>query len=122
MKINVKRAYEPVSDDDGYRILVDRLWPRGVSSEHACVNLWLRDIAPSSELRAWYGHRTARWPEFRERYRSELRDHGELLDLVLDIAHHRGAVTLLFGARDEEHNQAVVLRDVLSRRPVHTHH
>ena len=118
MAIRPKRVYEPPSDQDGYRILVDRLWPRGVSEESANVDLWLRRIAPSTELRKWYGHDVAKWPEFDRRYREELLAHGELLDLIRDIERHRKVVTLLFGARDEAHNEADVLLDVLGTRPV----
>lgn len=116
MSIRVKRVYEPSAGDDGYRILVDRLWPRGLSEATAGVDLWLRRVAPSTELRKWYGHDVARWPGFQERYREELSDHGELLDLVLDIERHREVVTLLFGAKDESHNEANVLLDVLRER------
>ncbi len=122
MTITVKRAYDPASAEDGYRILVDRLWPRGISQEKADVDLWLRDVAPSSALRTWYGHRVERWPEFRERYREQLAAHGELLDLISDIEQHRGAVTLLFGARDVDHNEAQVLLEVLASHPKHVHH
>ena len=121
MTIKVARAYEPPAAGDGYRILVDRLWPRGISQEKADVDLWLRDLAPSSELRTWFGHRVERWPEFQERYREELAHHGELLDLIRDVEGHRGAVTLLFGARDVEHNEAQVLLEALERHPKHVH-
>ena len=121
MTISVRRAYEPREATDRYRILVDRLWPRGISQEKADVDLWLRDVAPSSALRTWFGHRVERWSEFRERYRRELVEHGDLLDLVHDIEQHRGAVTLLFGARDVEHNEAQVLLEVLEGHPKHVH-
>jgi uncharacterized protein YeaO (DUF488 family) len=113
--IELKRVYEPFSEEDGYRILVDRLWPRGVPEASAQVDLWLRRIAPSDGLRKWYGHDVARWEEFRKRYRDELSTHGELLDLIGDVERHRKKVTLLFGARDEEHNEADVLLEVLQR-------
>jgi uncharacterized protein YeaO (DUF488 family) len=122
MTIVLKRAYEPPSDDDGYRILVDRLWPRGVSQASGRIDLWLRDLAPTSELRTWFGHEVERWPEFRERYRQELASHPDLLDLILDIEQHRKRVTLVFGARDETHNEAQVLAEVLADRPPHSHH
>ena len=122
MTIKVGRAYDPATAAHGYRILVDRLWPRGISQEKADVGLWLRDIAPSSALRTWFGHRVERWPEFRERYRRELGEHGDLLDLIRDIEQHRGTVTLLFGARDVEHNEAQVLLEVLRDHPKHVHH
>jgi uncharacterized protein YeaO (DUF488 family) len=120
--IRVRRAYDPPGATDGYRILVDRLWPRGISQEKADVDLWLRDVAPSAELRTWFGHRVERWSQFAERYRTELAGHGALLDLIHDIEHHRGTVTLLFGARDEEHNEARVLLEVLKGHPKHVHH
>ncbi len=111
--IKVKRVYEPVSGQDGYRILVDRLWPRGLSAESAHVDLWLRRIAPTTELRKWYGHDVAKWTEFQERYRDELSIHGDLLDLILDIESHRKTVTLLFAAKDEQHSEANVLAGML---------
>lgn len=122
MTIKVKRVYEPESEDDGYRLLVDRLWPRGLTEETAGVDLWMRDVAPSTELRKWYGHEIDKWPEFRGRYEEELTHHGELLDLIRDIEQHRKTVTLLFGAKDEEHNEANVLAEVLKRHPTHAHH
>ncbi|MCE5191998.1 MAG: DUF488 family protein [Actinomycetia bacterium] len=117
MAIKLKRVYEPLAPQDGYRVLVDRLWPRGLSAESAHVDLWLRRLAPSTELRKWYGHDMAKWPEFQARYREELSAHGELLDLVGDIERHRKTVTLLFGAKDESHNEANVILDVLKGRP-----
>jgi uncharacterized protein YeaO (DUF488 family) len=113
MTFRLKRVYEPASEDDGYRILVDRLWPRGISKDDARLDLWLRRIAPSDELREWYGHEVDKWPEFRERYRAELESHRDLIGLLHDIEHHRGLVTLLFGAKDEAHNEANVLIEVL---------
>jgi uncharacterized protein YeaO (DUF488 family) len=120
--IKVKRVYDPSSPEDGYRVLVDRLWPRGLSEKAAHVDLWMRDVAPTTELRKWYGHEVGKWPEFRERYEKELAQHGELLDLVRDIEHHRKTVTILFGAKDQEHNEANVLAEVLKHRRVHAHH
>jgi uncharacterized protein YeaO (DUF488 family) len=116
MSIKVKRVYEPRDPGDGYRILVDRLWPRGVSRQKADVDLWLRDVAPSGELRSWFDHQVDRWAGFRERYEKELDGHAELLDLVGHIEQHRGTVTLLFGAHDVDHNQAQVLREVVVHR------
>jgi len=116
MAITIKRVYEAPAESDGYRILVDRLWPRGISEEAAHVDLWLRRVAPTDELRSWYGHEVEKWPGFRERYEKELAGHAELLDLIGDIERHRKTVTLLFGAKDEEHNEANVLLDVLERR------
>jgi uncharacterized protein YeaO (DUF488 family) len=116
MAITIKRVYEAPAESDGYRILVDRLWPRGISEDTAHVDLWLRRVAPTDELRSWYGHEVEKWPGFRERYEKELAGHAELLDLIGDIERHRKTVTLLFGAKDEEHNEANVLLDVLERR------
>lgn len=114
--MRMKRVYDPPDDSDGYRILVDRLWPRGLSQEQAAVDLWLRLIAPSDELRTWFHHEGGEWPQFAERYREELASHSELLDLLLDIDRHRKKVTLLFGAKDERHNQAAVILEELKRR------
>jgi uncharacterized protein YeaO (DUF488 family) len=122
MSIRLKHVYEPPAVDDGYRILVDRLWPRGLPEKDAKIDLWLRDIAPTTELRRWFRHDVERWPGFRERYTQQLAEHGELLDLILDIEHHRRMVTLLFAASDREHNQAVVLDEVLKHRVPHVHH
>lgn len=110
--VRLKRVYEPPGPEDGVRILVDRLWPRGLSKEKAAVDHWMKDIAPSAELRKWFGHDPARWPEFRRRYMEELRGQTALLNQILELA-AKGTVTLLFGAHDQEHNDAVVLREVL---------
>lgn len=114
MTVKAKRVYEPPDESDGYRVLVDRLWPRGLAEEDAHIDLWLRRIAPTDELRKWYGHDVTRWPGFQERYRKELSEHGDLLGLIGDIERHRKTVTLLFAAKDEEHNEADVLLDVLN--------
>lgn len=116
MTIKIKRVYDPPASDDGYRILVDRLWPRGLTSEAAKIDLWMKGIAPTDELRKWFGHDPERWTEFHERYEKELADHEDLLDLIHDTEQHWERVTLLFGAKDEAHNQAVVLADVLKER------
>jgi uncharacterized protein YeaO (DUF488 family) len=110
--LRLKRAYEPASADDGVRILIDRLWPRGVSKEKADLGEWMKDIAPSTELREWFGHDPKRWAEFQRRYKAELRQHAEELDRIRALA-RKQTVTLVYGARDEEHNDAVVLREVL---------
>ncbi len=110
--IRIKRIYDPASADDGARVLVDRLWPRGVRKSQAGIDLWLKDVAPSTALRRWYRHEPARWPEFRERYLAELKSAPEALGELLELS-ARGTVTLLFGARDRDHNQAVVLRELL---------
>jgi uncharacterized protein YeaO (DUF488 family) len=113
--IKLKRAYEPPASDDGTRILVDRLWPRGVSKSDAALDQWMKDIAPSTELRQWFGHDPERWEAFRRRYAEEVHENEELLDQLRSLA-KKGIVTLVYGARDEEHNDAVVLRDVLLGR------
>jgi uncharacterized protein YeaO (DUF488 family) len=113
--IKLKRAYSPPSADDGTRILIDRLWPRGVSKSSAAIDLWLKDIAPSTALRKWFGHDPARWQEFRRRYSAEIRDHAAPLGELRATA-RKGRVTLIFAARDELHNDAIVLRDVLLNR------
>ena len=116
MSIELKRVYDPASESDGYRILVDRLWPRGLTEESARVDLWLRRLAPTTELRKWYSHDAEKWPEFQKRYESELAAHSELLDLIGDIERHRRTVTILFGAKDVEHNEANVVLAALKRR------
>jgi uncharacterized protein YeaO (DUF488 family) len=114
--IRIKRAYEPASPDDGHRFLVERLWPRGMKKEALEMEAWLKDVAPSTELRKWYGHELERWPEFQRRYRRELDANPAAWE---PLVHVRGTLTLLFSARDEEHNSAVVLREYLNehRRP-----
>ena len=114
--LKVKRIYEPPAPSDGYRILVDRVWPRGVSKERAAIALWLKEIAPSAGLRKWFGHDPERWPEFQKRYRQELRAKTELAERIRQLEKEHRVVTLLFGARDEERNQAIVLRDFLAAR------
>lgn len=110
--LSLKRAYEPPAESDGTRILVDRLWPRGLDKQHAAIDEWLKDVAPSPELRKWFGHDPARWPEFRRRYLAELADNEATARLRKLVREHR--VTLVYGARDTEHNQAVILRDFLT--------
>ena|SRR5690349_13734309 len=111
-RIRLRRAYEPPGPDDGPRILVDRLWPRGVTKAALKLDAWMRDVAPSDELRRWFGHDPARWTEFAERYRRELATHPTSLAPLLEAA-RRGPVTLVYGARDQQHNEAVVLKQVL---------
>ena len=114
-KVVLKRAYDSPSDEDGMRVLVDRLWPRGVRKVDAAIDHWLKDLAPSTELRKWFGHDPARWNEFRRRYSAELRERRSELDQLRDLARkHR--VTLVYAARDETHNEAAVLRDILLGR------
>jgi uncharacterized protein YeaO (DUF488 family) len=111
--VRLKRAYEEPVAADGARVLVDRLWPRGVKKAAAAIDLWAKDLAPSTELRKWFGHDPARWTEFERRYTAELRQHAELLDEIRTLA-RRGPVTLIYAARDQEHNEAVVIRDILA--------
>ena len=113
--IQLKRVYEKPSRKDGVRILVDRLWPRGLTKERAAVNLWLKDVAPSSELRKWFGHDPAKWKEFQLRYRKELRQKKDALMLLKQKSEDR-TVTFVYGARDEQHNEAVVLRKIVEGR------
>jgi uncharacterized protein YeaO (DUF488 family) len=113
--IQLKRVYEKPSRKDGVRILVDRLWPRGLTKERAAVNLWLKDVAPSSELRKWFGHEPAKWKEFQVRYRKELRDKKDALKLLKQKSEDR-TITLVYGARDQQHNEAVVLRKLVEGR------
>ena len=113
--IQLKRVYEKPSRKDGVRILVDRLWPRGLSKERAAVKLWLKDVAPSTELRKWFGHDPAKWKQFQSRYRKELQANKEALNLLKQKC-DKHAVTLLYGARDEEHNEALVLKKFLEGR------
>ena len=112
--IKLKRAYEAASKDDGLRILVERLWPRGVSKQKAKIDLWLKDLAPSTELRQWYGHDPARWPQFRKRYRAELKGQGDLLALLKYVTEVR-TVTFVYAASDEERNSAVALKEFLEQ-------
>ena len=112
--IRLKRAYEAASKDDGLRILMERLWPRGVSKREAQINLWLKDLAPSTELRQWYGHDPARWPQFRKRYWAELKDKGDVLALLKYVTEDRTA-TFVYAAGDEERNSAVDLKELLER-------
>jgi uncharacterized protein YeaO (DUF488 family) len=112
--LKLKRAYEPASRDDGLRILVERLWPRGVSKQKAKIDLWLKDLAPSAALRQWYGHEPARWPQFRKRYGGELKAHGGTLALLKYVIRDR-PVTFVYAASDEERNSAVALKEFLER-------
>ena len=111
-KVRLKRAYEDPAEEDGTRILVDRLWPRGIAKKVAAIDLWAKDLAPSTELRKWFGHESARWPEFRRRYAAELDQHRQQLEDLRELA-AQGPITLVYAARDQSHNHAIVLRDVL---------
>ncbi|RUM97604.1 DUF488 domain-containing protein [Pseudaminobacter arsenicus] len=113
--IKVKRAYEPPSPQDGERILVDRLWPRGISKDDAKLELWMKEISPSNELRKWYNHDASRQDEFRRRYAEELKAHQDLVEDLRERA-RKGPVTLVYSAKDETLNNAIVLRDLLLDR------
>ena len=117
--MRLKRAYEPAEKSDCTRILVDRLWPRGVSKAEARLDEWIKEIAPSAELRTWFGHDPARWDEFRRRYRAEIAHHPEILKDLRRRARER-PLTLVYSARDEVHNDALVLRDVILGRRDHS--
>ncbi len=113
--IKAKRIYDPPAKEDGFRILVDRLWPRGISKNEAKVDLWLREIAPSDGLRKWFSHDPEKWEEFKYRYESELRNKQELLNKIKQLEREKGIITLLYSARDEKHNNAIVLIEVLRK-------
>ncbi len=113
--VRLKRAYHDALPEDGLRVLVDRLWPRGLSKQKARVDIWLKDIAPSHELRKWFGHDPAKWKDFQARDRQEIKEQADALALLRKKA-KAGTVTLLFAAHDEAHNNAVVLKSVLNRR------
>lgn len=114
MTVSIKRIYDEPAASDGYRILVDRLWPRGIRKEAAALDLWLKDIAPSPDLRTWFGHDPAKFDEFRARYISEL-EHNPAVAELRDIIARNPTVTLLYGAKDPQINHAIVLRDFLVR-------
>lgn len=114
MSVQTKRAYDVEDKDKGYRVLVDRLWPRGVSKDDLGLDEWRKDLAPSDELRKWFGHDPERWSEFKKRYKKELSDKKDDIEHLRKKAKRR-KVLLLFGAKDEEHNQAVVLRDMIAK-------
>lgn len=116
LMIHLKRAYDEPSQNDGVRILVERLWPRGVAKEKAAIDVWLKDIAPSTELRKWYNHDPEKWKDFQKKYRAELKEKGDVLSLL----RHRmeeGTVTFVYAAKDEERNSAVVLKAYLEKKP-----
>ena len=115
MPVRIKRVYEPADEADGRRVLVDRLWPRGVSKEQARVDEWAKDLGPSNELRRWFDHDDAKFEEFERRYRAELEDRSDELDALAEQA-RQGSLTLVYGARNERSNQAVVLARVLTEQ------
>jgi uncharacterized protein YeaO (DUF488 family) len=114
MQIKIKRVYEQPEKTDGERILVDRLWPRGLTKEKADVDLWLKEIAPSTELRRWFAHDPNKWKTFRRRYETEIRHNDDLIKILKQRARER-TITLIYGARDEKHNEALVLKQFLER-------
>ncbi len=114
--IKIKRVYEKPAKEDGWRVLVDRLWPRGMKKEAAHLDVWMKEVAPSDALRKWFGHKPEKWGEFQKKYRSELREKKEFVAELKKMAKEHGTMTLLFGAKDEEHNEAVVLADALKER------
>lgn len=113
--VKLKRAYERSAPTDGTRVLIDRLWPRGLGKADAAIDLWIKDVSPSTELRKWFGHDPARWQEFRQRYVAEISEHSDQLTELRALARN-GTVTLVYSAHDERHNNAVVLRELLLRR------
>jgi uncharacterized protein YeaO (DUF488 family) len=115
INIRIKRAYESSDAGDGERILVDRLWPRGLTKEKAKVDLWLKDVAPSTELRKWFAHDPTKWTEFRSCYREELKKNEEQVSILRQEA-AKGTVTLLYGAKDQKHNEAVILQKLLTAK------
>jgi uncharacterized protein YeaO (DUF488 family) len=119
MTILLKRAYEPVEPSDGFRILVDRLWPRGVSKDAAHIDLWLKEIAPSTALRKWFDHDPSKWDEFQDRYFLELRHNPERVEQLTAYT-HRGVITLVYGAKDKEHSHAAVLKEYLESLKKHS--
>lgn len=115
MEIRIKRAYEKAVNADGRRVLIDRMWPRGVKKEDARIHYWAKDLAPSTELRKWFGHDPDRWTEFKKRYRAEIRDNKKGLATLRDELKGAKRLTLVYSAKDEEHNNAVVMADYLER-------
>ncbi len=113
MNIKIKRVYEKPDPKDGFRILVDRLWPRGLTKEKAAADLWLKDIAPSTELRKWFNHDAEKWKEFQKKYQQELKENKEAVSVLKEHL-KQGPVTLLYGAKDEEHNEAEVIKEFFS--------
>lgn len=118
-RVRLKRPYEPPAASDGTRVLIDRLWPRGVRKDAAALDLWLKDIGPSTELRKWFGHEPSRWAEFRRRYADEIAQKPQLLTQLRDIA-RQGVLTMVYSAHDEQHNDALVLQELILHPPTAT--
>ena len=114
--VRIKRVYEEASKEDGYRVLVDRLWPRGMKREQAKIDVWMKDVAPSDALRNTFHHDVMKWPDFEKKYRAELKKKEESLAQLKKLEKEHGTVTLLFGARDPEHNQAVLIAEALNKK------
>jgi len=114
--IQIKRVYEELGDDDGHRILIDRLWPRGISKENAHIDLWLKEIAPSTELRKWFNHDPEKWEEFKKLYRDELSEKKEMMNQIKELEQKHETVTLLYSAKDTEHANVKVLLEVLEEK------
>jgi uncharacterized protein YeaO (DUF488 family) len=115
MKIQIKRIYENYSPQDGFRVLVDRLWPRGIKKEKAKIDLWFKEIAPSDKLRKWFKHDISKWEEFKKRYQEEIKQNKESFKKLISIIKDKKIVTLVFSAKDEKHNNAVILKEILMR-------
>lgn len=118
-RVRLKRPYEPPAASDGTRVLIDRLWPRGVRKDAAALDLWLKDIGPSTELRKWFGHEPSRWAEFRRRYADEIAQKPQLLAQLRDIA-RQGVLTMVYSSHDEQHNDALVLQELILHPPTAT--
>lgn len=114
--VKIKRVYEKPAKEDGWRVLVDRLWPRGMTKDAAHLDAWMKDVAPSDALRKWFGHEPEKWATFQKKYRAELVKKKELVADLKQMSKEHGTLTLLFGAKDEEHNEAIVLADLLKAR------
>lgn len=114
--IKHKRIYDKYEKNDGFRILVDRLWPRGISKEDSKIDLWLKDIAPSDSLRKWFNHDPEKWDEFQQKYKKELKDNSEILQTLIEIIENKKNITLLYAAKDTEHNNAIILKRILGTR------
>lgn len=115
--IKIKRAYQSVEKEDGFRVLVDRMWPRGLSKEKAKIDLWLKDIAPSNDLRKWFAHDQKKWEEFQKRYKEELQTKNELIVKIKGLENDKETITLIYSAKDDKHNNALVLMDLIQNLP-----
>jgi uncharacterized protein YeaO (DUF488 family) len=116
MEIKIKRIYEKFSPKDGLRILVDRLWPRGIKKDEAKIDLWFKEIAPSNKLRKWFKHDISKWEEFKKRYKEEIEQNKESLEKLIEIIKNKKVVTLVFSAKDKEHSNAVALKEILMEK------